>query len=187
MRALLVVLVVISAACHPRVSVGYDSTAHTRGPLGNLQTIPRVTAVTGRPAPAPPEGRNVSLGVGFGDRIFTIGARVHANNISKSTLDVGGPQYVSAAAALDFRYAVLRWKGASASMMLAPSRTMLVDSTTGSHSWGSGIRFGGGLAYTVAAISLYAEAYEEKILFVDGPAAGTSTRTGVTFGLAFQP
>jgi hypothetical protein len=188
MQRLLVLAVCVAAAgCHPKLSVGYDATAHTRGPLANLQTISRVEAVTGADAPAPAMGRNYSLGLGFGDKNFTIGALVNANNVSGSTLEINGPQYVTGSAALDFRYSWLRIKNFSAGMQLAPTRTILVDSTSGEHSWGSGVRFGGGIKLTAKSFSIYADAYQEKMIFVEGPAQGMSTRTGMTLGVAFQP
>ena len=183
----LVALCLAATGCHPKLSVGYDASAHVRGPLANLQTISRVEAVTGYDMPAPPEGRNYSLGLGFGDRRFSIGGRVSANNVSGSTLAIDGPQYVSASGAVDFRYNVLRFKGFATGVQLAPSRTLLVDSTSGTHSWGSGLRYGGGVSYTLSAFAIYADLYQEQMIFVEGPAEGNSTRTGVTVGLAIQP
>lgn len=188
MTKLLALAVCVAAiGCSPRMSVGYDATAHVRGPLANLQTISRVEAVTGADMPAPPEGRNYTLGIGFGDKRFTIGGRVSANNISGSTLAIDGMQYMSASGALDVRYNVLRFKNFSTGIQLAPSRTLLVDSTGGTKSWGSGLRYGGGVAVSLSAFSIYADAYQEKMIFIDGPAEGNSTRTGITLGLAFQP
>ena len=186
-KLLALALCLAAAGCHPRLSVGYDATAHVRGPLANLQTISRVEAVTGTDLPAPPEGRNYSLAMGFGDKNLSIGGRVSANNVSGSTLAIDGMQYMSASGALDFRYNWLRFKHISTGILLAPTRTLLVDSTTGDRSWGSGIRYGGGVAVSLAAFSIYADAYQEKMIFIDGPAEGNSTRTGVTVGLAFQP
>jgi hypothetical protein len=187
MRSVILAVVVLGA-CHPRLSVGYDATAHTRGPLANLQAIPRIAAITGaEAAPPPAEGTNYSLGVGFGDRRFTVGLGVHAMNVSGSTLEMSGPQYVSAAASMDFRFAWLTYKGFSANMKLAPTRTLLMDSTSGDRTWGSGVQFGGGLSYRLAMFSVYADAYQERTIFFEGPAQGNSTRTGMTLGLAFQP
>jgi hypothetical protein len=180
---------IMLTACHPRLSVGYDGQAHTTGPLANLQTIPRIAAVTGIAiaAPAPPEGRNYNMGLGFGDKNFTINVGLRANNISKSTLDiVNGPQYVSAAAALEFRYNWLRWKNFALSMQLAPTRTFLLDSTSGNYTWGSGVRYGAGMNVAAKFLSVYADAYQERIFFFDGPAAGMSTRTGISLGVAVQ-
>lgn len=184
----LVLLVMLAGACAPRLAVGFDTSASVRGPLGNLQTIPRLTAVTGLPAPAPPEGRNYSIAMGVGDKRFTVGLRAHGNNISGSTLDVtGGPQYVSGAAAIDARWAFFRFRGLSTVATVAPSYTMLVDTTSAEKFWGNGIRLGGGVAYQVSAVSIFADAYTETLMFQDGPAQGNSTRTGITLGLAFQP
>ena len=183
----LVALAVCLAGCHPKLSVGYDASAHVRGPLANLQTISRVEAVTGTDQPAPPEGRNYSLGIGVGDKRFTVGGRVSANNISGSTLEIAGPQYMSASGALDVRYNVVRFKNFSTGVQLAPTRTLLVDSTSGERSWGSGLRYGGGAAVSLGALSIYADAYQEKMIFIEGPAKGNSTRTGITLGLAFAP
>jgi hypothetical protein len=188
MRSMLLLVVAVAVAgCSPRLTVGYDASAHVRGPLANLQPIARTEAVTGIDAPPPPEGRNYTLGVGFGDKNFSLGLRAHANNVSGSLLKIEGPQYVSAAAALDFRYAVLRYKGIALNTVLAPSRTFLLDSTSGTYTWGNGIRYGGGASMGAFGFALYAEAYQEKIMFLDGPATGISTRTGVTLGVAFQP
>ena len=176
-----------TAACSPRIAIGYDSTAKMTGPLANLMPIARRTALTGEEAAPIPEGRNYSLGLGFGDKNLTLGLRVQGNNISSSTLDTEGPQYLSAAAALDFRYSILRWKGLAATGFLAPGRTLLIDSTDGERSWGSGIRYGGAASFALAGFSVFADFYQEKLIFSDGPAAGNSARSGVTLGLAFQP
>ena len=188
MRQQLVLLACL-AACHPRLSAGFDTTASTTGPLANLQTVPRLAALDGlttEPAAAPPEGRNYSAGIGFGDKKLTFGVGVHANNVSKSMLSSDGAQYVSAAASVDLRYAWLRVKQFSTNVQLAPTRTLLVDSTAGSYTWGSGLRYGTGLAYSVKMFSIYADLYQEKIYFFDGPAGGLSTRTGMTVGIALQ-
>jgi hypothetical protein len=186
-KLLALAVCLVATGCHPRLSVGYDATAHVRGPLANLQTISRVEAVTGTDLPAPPEGRNYSLGIGFGDKNLSIGGRVSANNVSGSTLAIDGAQYMSASGALDCRYNFLRIKNFSTGIQLAPTRTLLVDSTTGERSWGSGLRYGGGVALSLSAFSIYADAYQEKMIFIEGPAEGNSTRTGITVGLAFQP
>lgn len=185
MRHLLALLVCLTA-CHPRLSAGYDTTARTTGPLANLQTIPRLTAITNAPAPAPPEGRNYSAGLGFGDKLFTLGIGLHANNISKSTLAIDGAQYISAAGSLDFRFSWLTYKHFSSNMQLAPTRTLLVDSTAGSYTWGIGMRYGTGVAVSLSVVSIYADVYQERTFFFDGPADGVSTRTGMTVGIALQ-
>ncbi len=183
------VIAAVLAGCHPKLSAGYDATAHVRGPLANLQSIPRVAALTGVEGSAPaPEGRTINAGLSFGDTIFQIGIGMRANNIAKSTLDpMHGPQYVSAAASLDFRYTWVRIKNFSTNLVLAPTRTLLVDSASASYTWGSGIRYGAGLLVKLSAFGIYADAYQEKIVFSEGPAFGNSTRTGVSLGLAFQP
>jgi len=189
MRRILV-LVVVLAGCHPKLSAGYDTSAHVRGPLGNLQSIPRIAGLTGQTdlAATAPEGRTVNAGLAFGDRVFHIGIGVRANNIAKSTLDVmNGPQYLSAAASLDFRYTWIRIKNFSTNLVLAPTRTLLVDSANASYSWGSGIRYGAGVLIALRSFGVYADAYQEQIVFGEGPAYGNSTRTGVSVGLAFQP
>jgi hypothetical protein len=186
-NVLVLVLCAVVAGCHPKLSIGYDATAHTRGPIANLQTISRVQAVTGIATAAPPVGRNYNLGLGFGDKRLTIGAVVNANNVSGSTLEVTGPQYVSASGSLEVRYAWLRIKNFSTEVQLAPTRTILVDSTTGDRSWGSGLRYGAGVRVSLAMFSVFADAYQEKMVFIEGPAEGSSTRTGMTLGVAFQP
>jgi hypothetical protein len=189
MRRVLV-LAILLAGCHPRLTAGYDTRAHVTGPLANLQSIPRIAAITGETAgttPAP-EGKTVNAGVAFGDRTFQLGIGLRANNIAKSTFDVvNGPQYVSAAASLDFRYTWVRIKNFSTNLVLAPTRTLLVDSTSATYSWGSGIRYGAGVLVRLSAFGIYADAYQEQIVFADGPAFGNSTRTGVSLGLAFLP
>ncbi|MBL9013096.1 MAG: hypothetical protein JNL83_02905 [Myxococcales bacterium] len=186
----LVLAALVATGCNARLHAGYDATASVRGPLANLQSIPRIAAITGDPdaAPAAPEGRTINAGIGFGDRLFQIGLGIRANNIATSTLDAAnGPQYLSAAASLDFRYTFVRIKGISTNIVLAPTRTLLVDSAAGSYSWGSGVRYGGGLQLQLGSFGVFADAYQEKIIFGEGPAHGNSTRNGVTIGLAVQP
>lgn len=186
MRHVLLIASVL-AGCSPRLSMGYDTTARTQGPLASLQAVPRLAAFTDAPVPAPPEGRNYSAGLGFGDQNFNLGVGVRANGVSGSTLEIDGPRYLSAAASLDFRYQWLRIKNFSAGVRLAPTRTLLLDSTSGARSWGSGIAYGGGVTLALKMFNVYADAYQEQIVFGDGPAMGTSSRTGVTVGVAFQP
>ena len=149
--------------------------------------IARREAVTGAWAPEPAEGRNYSLGVAFGDKNFTAGLRVHGNNLTGSTLDDAGPQYISGAAALEFRYAFVRYKGMAASGLVAPTRTLLIDSTDGEHTWGNGVRYGGSASYAYRGIGVFADVYQEQVVFGDGPAEGNTTRSGLTFGVSFQP
>ncbi|MEO7094328.1 MAG: hypothetical protein ABI175_13820 [Polyangiales bacterium] len=190
MRAVLVLAALVLGACHPKLSAGYDASAHVRGPLANLSTIPRIAGFTGDTegtTPAP-EGRTVNAGLAFGDRNFQFGIGLRANNIAKSTLDVAnGPQYLSAAASLDFRYTWVHIKNFSTNLVLAPTRTVLVDSANKSYSWGNGLRYGAGMMFQVSVFGLYADLYQEKIVFGEGPAFGDSTRTGVSLGLSFQP
>lgn len=181
-----VVVVGLAAGCSPRLHVGMDSQTTTAGPLANLQAQPRLAAVD-EVRPAPAEGRNLALGIGYGDRDFQLGLGLRGNGVSGSTLEVGGPRYVSAAASLDFRYHFLRYKWMSAGIKLAPTRTLLFDTMSSERHWGSGVTYGGGGALTYGAVQIYADVYEERIVFGDGPATGVSTRQGVTIGLAFQP
>jgi len=162
--------------------------ATTRGPLGQIQYKTREEGVLGRTAPPAEPGRNYSVGLAFGDRRMTVGVRVHGNNMSSEMLDPArGAQYISGAAAVDMRYSVVELGGVSAVAMLAPSTTALFDSLSGDVTYGAGMRVGGGLAYRLKAFSVYADAYRETLMFQDGPAAGNSTRSGVTVGVAFQP
>lgn len=183
------ILILVSlAACHPRFSAGYDSTARTVGPLAHLQAVSRIAAITGAPtSTVPPEGRSYAGAIGFGDKNFTLGLGVRGNNISKTMFDPTGPQYLSGAASLEFRYNLIRFKHLATSVQLAPTRTILVDSASGDYTWGSGVRFGGGLSVQLSAFSIYADAFQEKIMFTGGPADGISTRTGLTVGIAIQP
>lgn len=178
----------VLAACGPRVFVAYDASAHLSGPLATLGDITRVTAVTGITVPPPPEGKTFALGLGFGTRWLTVGGRLYANGVSGAMLDaLSGPQYVSAGGALDVRGALRVVRGLSVTATLAPTRTVLVDTTRGDATWGTGIRYGAGLSYALWMVSVYADAFQEQLWFADGPAAGNSTRTGLTLGLAFQP
>ena len=188
MRLVAVVLAVAASACAPRLSVGMDSTASISGPLANLAPIARRTALSGiESTTPPPEGRNYSFGLGFGDKNMTLGMRVQGNNLSSGTLGDDGPQYVSAAAQLEFRYMFLRTHGFGAGASLAPGRTLLIDTTNGGHNWGSGVRYGGALTYAFHGFGVFADVYQEQLVFPDGPAEGNSTREGVTIGLSFQP
>ena len=175
-------------ACAPRVSVAYDAAARLAGPLANLGGIARVTAVTGISVPPPPEGKTYAFGLGFGPRWLTVGGRLFVNNISGAMLDpLSGPQYVSAGGALDVRGALAVVRGLSVTATLGPTRTVLADTTRGTSTWGNGLRYGAGISYALWMLSLYADAFQEQLWFVEGPAVGNSTRTGLTVGVAFQP
>ena len=160
--------------------------AKLTGPMAHLQTIPRLAATQKIPAPPPPEGRNYSAALGIGDHRMSLGVRVNANNVSGSTLDpMSGPQYVSAAAAIDVRCALITYKGMGLIVEVSPSRTMLVDTTINAKTYGDGIRYGGGLQYVHRkTFAIYGDYYREILSFMDGPARGNSYRTGITLGLA---
>ena len=185
MRHAACLVLVVLAGCHARLSMGTDMSAKLTGPMAHLQTIPRLTATTKIPAPPPPEGRNYSGAIAVGDHRMSLGLRFNANNVSGSTLDpMSGPQYVSAALAIDVRCALLSYKGVGLMIDVGPSRTMLVDTTINSKSYGDGIRFGGGLQYVHKSVAVFGDYYREVLSFQDGPARGNSFRTGITLGLA---
>jgi hypothetical protein len=180
---LVIAAAVVATGCGAHISAGVDNSTNMRGPLASLTPIARREAVTGEPSVAPPDGRNYSVGVGWGDENFTIGMRGHMMNLAGGTFGDGGPQYLSAAAALEFRYSMIRLYGFSLAGILAPTRTLLIDSTDGERSWGNGVRYGGSTAYMFHGVGVYADVYQEQIVFSDGPAKGNSTRSGVTFGM----
>jgi hypothetical protein len=187
LRALMLSAIVLGG-CSPKLTVGYDASAHVRGPLANLQSIPRIAAFTGEDvAHNAPEGRTFNMGISFGDQKFQLGLGMRANNIAKSTLDIAnGPQYLSAAASLDFRYTWIRIKNFSTNLVLAPTRTLLLDSASADYSWGNGLRYGAGVLFKIRSFGVFADAYQEQIVFGEGPAYGQSTRNGISVGLAFQ-
>jgi hypothetical protein len=158
------------------------------GPLATVGNIARVTAITGVTVPPPPDGKTLSLGLGFGPRWLTIGGRLFANGISGAMLDAfSGPQYVSAGGAIDVRGALEVVHRLSLTATLAPTRTVLVDTMRGDVTWGNGVRYGGGVSYALWMVSVYADVFQEQLWFSSGAAQGNSTRTGLTIGIAFQP
>jgi len=186
MRSAALVGLLLGTGCGAHISAGIDNSTNMRGPLAALTPIARREAVTGAPAAPPPDGRNYSVGLGWGDENFTIGLRGHMMNLAGGTFGDAGPQYISAAAALEFRYSMIRFKGFSLAGVLAPTRTVLIDSTVGERTWGNGVRYGGSTGYMFHGVGVYADVYQEQIVFSDGPAMGNSTRSGVTFGMVLH-
>jgi len=177
MRFLLIVLWL--SACHPRLAMGVDPVGTVRGPMSSVMSPkPDPTALTTEPTPADRPSA-FTLSVGGGARDLTVAIAVHGG--------LGTPEYTMLTGAIDLRWTLARWRGLSAGINVSPTRTLLVARDYSELEVGSGVRGGGGIAYTRKAWSVYADYYRGIVGFGSGPAEGTTTLSGLVLGVAFQP
>jgi hypothetical protein len=178
------VVVVVLSACHLRA--GLDATSRASGPLHTLMTQSTVTRSDGVLNLPTDNGRNYSLEAGFGNSTFTVNTVLAVHDVT-STSFTAGAGYLATTIGADVRWSMFRWKNLSPSLAAGPARMMLLDRTTGDRTWGNGVRFGAGAQYRLGPVAIYGDLYREVVAFGGGPADGTTTLDGITFGLALQP
>jgi hypothetical protein len=181
--ALVLAFVIVLPGCHLRA--GMDAASRASGPLRTVMSQSTVSrdGVVNLP---PTSGRNYALEAGFGNSTFTFNGVLAVHDVT-STSFTPGAGYLTSTLGADVRWAVLRWKGLSPSLAAGPARVLLVDRTTGDRTWGNALRFGGGAQYRIGPIAIYGDVYREVAVWNGGPAQGTTTLDGVTFGLALEP
>ena len=189
MRRLALLALAVLAACHPVVSVGYDTRSTTRGPLAALsgRAIAQRQTSAAATDQAAPDGGTYTLAVGGGARDFTISGTLTAHDVTGASFaspSDGSPQYLTGAVGLDFGWTWLRWKALSTSLHAGPGRMVVLDRASGERSWGNGLHYGAGVAVSLKLVSLLADLHRDSFVFDDGPATGTSTMSGLTIGVA---
>jgi len=175
---------VVLAACHLRA--GFDTATRSTGPLAAAIKHPNVTRTDGVVELPPVEGRNYSVGGGFGDRHITIGMSLSAHDATQASF-APGTGYLAMTAAIDLRWTIMRFAHIAPVVDVGPARMMLLDRTTGDRTWGNGLHFGGGVQLVFGRFAMFGAAYREVIVFDGGAAKGTSTLDGITVGLALTP
>jgi hypothetical protein len=97
---------------------------------------------------------------------------------------IGSPHYLTASGSLAFRWTPIRISHFAASAHVGPDDMMIVDRTSGSQSFGQGVRYGGTLTLNTPVVSGFVDYYRSSIVFMDGPAVGYNEITGVMVGLS---
>lgn len=185
LRTLVLLMLV---GCRPYMAAGYDTMSGGTGPLAQVSSDNQVA----RPAegadvvaaPTAP-GRNLAFAIGGGVKDFRIELGVQPRNVSGDSFSFSdsSKRFVTALASLDARWTPIRVSRFAGSLHVGPTGAVVVDKMQGL-SYGQGIRFGATAAVSVAGLSLYADVYRCDVGFDAGPAAGMSSLTGMTVGLA---
>lgn len=180
MRAPLALIPVLGllAGCHPRFAVGYDARPRAHGAMAAMKAPPADALTAG--TPAVPDGGDYSFAAGGGAKDFTISGALELHDVTRD-----GP-YLTAAAGLDFDWRLIRYRWFSTAIHVGPRRTVMVDRDTGEREWGYGLRYGVGVAVAVSVIEVFADLHRDSLQFDFGPAAGDSSLSGLTLGLALR-
>jgi hypothetical protein len=193
-------LVALTTGCGAYITAGVDSSYKVSGGLAQpmKQTVmadARVaklasaagidTSSTAEPAP----GKTYTFGIGWGISQFQIGLGIQAHDVASSTFNFGdamSPLYATATASLDVTWTPLRWHMFSTFVHVGPTMGVLVDRATGGYDTGKGLRFGGGVAISLSAVTAFVDLYQTELEFASGPAQGMSEITGATIGIGIN-
>jgi hypothetical protein len=178
------VLIAVIPACHLRA--GFDAASRANGPMHTLATRSSVARDTGVINLPPADARNYALEAGFGTSMLTFNGVAAVHDVT-STSFTPGAGYLSTTLGANVRWAILDWHGLEPSLAAGPARVLLLDRSSGDHTWGNAVRFGAGAQYRLGPIAIYGDVYREAVKFSDGPAQGTTTIDGITVGLALEP
>ena len=134
-------------------------------------------------------GKTYTFELGWGIKMFRIGANVQAHDVDRSTFsftDTSSPRYATATASLDLSWAPLSWRNFSAFVHAGPTAGVLLERTSGSYDTGKGLRFGAGLSASLSVATVFVDVYQMELMFASGPAQGMSQITGATVGIGIN-
>jgi hypothetical protein len=184
MRCLPFAVLVMVAGCHLRA--GFDAASRVNGPLQAAMASSSVSRTDGVLNLPDQVGRNYALETGFGTSTLTVNGVMVVHDVT-STSFTPGPGLLATTLGGNVRWEVYHWHGLSPTLAAGPARVLLLDRSSGDRTWGNAVRGAAGLQFQLGPIAVYGDLYHEMVSFSRGPATGTTTIQGVTFGLAVQP
>ena len=177
----------------PTLSAGIDTRTNMSGPIKNLVTQPAATA---RSESAPPveDTRSYSFAAGIKLHRFGVEFGLHLHDVkgasfsvpSETSYDPTSPRYLITTGSLDFRIRWLEFRHFASDLHAGPAGGFLVDRGTAGMEFGQGFRLGAAVATTLGPLNAFADFYLLDMVYLDGPAKGGSSMTGVTLGFAFR-
>ena len=175
--SLLLAALYVLAACHPQLAAGYGTGAHVSGSINNMAApIAREPAAT-TDATAP--SRSFSFWIGGGKRYVSLDAGFHLH-------DIDSQNTMLATTSLDLRFTIPVLNHFAFGGHVGPAAGAVLDRTTGDHSFGEGMRFGGLVSANVGPVGVFADLYETEMVFFSGAAQGHSMVSGLLFGVALR-
>lgn len=188
----LLAVTAVLTGCVPTLSAGYDASSSVKGPIRGLLNQPVATA-RGENAPPVENTRSYAFAAGLRSRVLGIEAGVQLYDVKGASFSVPteydptSPRFLITTASLDVRARVLKTKYFATDMHIGPAGGFLVDRGAGATQVGQGFRVGIGFAATLGPLNTFADLYVIDMAFRgDGPAAGTSSMTGLTLGVALR-
>ena len=196
MKHWLVVAAAVAACatgCMPTLSAGYDARTNLSGPIKNLVTTPVATA-RGESAPPVEDTHSYSFAAGFKLHRFGVEFGLHLHDVKGASFSVPSPQsydptsprYLITTGSVDFRIRWLQVAHLASDLHFGPAGGFLVDRGTAGTDLGQGFRIGAAMATTLGPVNAFADFYLLDMVYVDGPARGSSSLTGITIGIALR-
>ena len=188
----LIVAAVALAGCTPTLSAGVNTNTTLRGPIKNLVTEPVATA---RSETAPPvdDTRSYSFAAGTKMHRFGIEFGLHLHDVKGASFamptsewDPTAPRYLITTGSVDFRVRWLELAHFASDLHVGPAGGLLVDRGTGGTDFGQGFRLGAAVATKVGPVNAFADFYILDMIYLDGPAKGSTMMSGLTLGFAFR-
>ena len=167
------------------VSAGYDMSPKVSGRLAPLVS----QSMSSTPAPA---GSSYAATIGGRVKAFSIDVGVQAHDVSQASFAIpnplapSGPRYLTGSTSLDFGCDVITWHHLSVHMHAGPALGGMIDRMTGGTYSAQGMRAGAGVSASLGPLTAFVDVTDTQLAFTDGPAAGNSTLTGVTVGIALR-
>lgn len=185
-------LAVLATGCAPTLSAGYDAMSSVKGPVHDLLNQPVATA-RGEDAPPVENTRSYAFAAGFRAQRIGIEAGVQLHDVKGASFSIPSeydptqPRFLITTASLDFRLRWLAAKHFASDMHFGPAGGFLLDRGAADTQLGQGFRVGLSVAAMLGPLNTFADVYVIDMAFRgEGPAAGTSSMTGLTLGFALR-
>jgi hypothetical protein len=139
-------------------------------------------------APGRDDGYTGAIGLGLGNKHLGFEANVHALNIGPGTfsapVDDAMGRWATVQTTLEARWTWLRWRRLGLMVKGGGTHAAVIDKMTGDRALGIGYTYAAGVEVMFRNVTVWADASQTWIRFVDGPAMGDSELRGITVGLS---
>lgn len=185
-------LAVIATGCAPTLSAGYDAMSSVKGPVHDLVKQPVATA-RGEDAPPVENTRSYAFAAGFRAKRLGLELGLQLHDVKGASFSIPSeynptePRFLISTASLDVRVRVLEAMHLASDMHFGPAGGFLIDRGSGEKQLGQGFRVGITVGAVLGPLNAFADLYVIDMAFRgEGPAAGTSSMTGLTLGVALR-